>query len=648
MFARTGTSYSSYAFFLFLLITLPAAALSPMYTNAPNPVGRWTFDDASGVTAADSSPNGHPATLVNGVSWVAGHNGTGIAADSSRRQYVSIPAIDLSTTNAVTVTLWTKRTYSTIGAHVLFEASEDSSNSTTGFGLFPDDAVCSGMAAGLRGDVGKTVNCYAQPTSGVWHHLAIVFDKSQTGGNQAKLYIDGISQNPTRSLYAATNTNKFGNNPLYLFSRRGTTQFTSGEVRDLQVFDRALTATQVSQNYNAASQIGRDFVVSTDGVDSITTSTFTTSINGEPLVAFVSYDGPSNLPQTATVTGGGLNWRLVQRSNHQWGTAEIWMATAPNAPFRATATSRPGYSGSYHGSLTVVGFTNASGVGMVGQASGASGAPDVVLQAVPTGNWVFAVGNDWNSAKPRTPVSGQTLVHQKLDTQVNDTYWVQSTTVPSTTYGSVDIHDSAPTTDEWNYAAVAIVPKQTTQQGTLSASPTSLSFGNVNVNSSLSLTVTIINTGTASTTVTGVTASGQGYSYSGVTPPFTLLVGQSVSITVTFSPTVVGLATGTLTINSNASNPILTIPLSGTGVSTRQHSVTLSWNASTSQVSGYNVYRSTSSNGHFTKLNNSLIVPTTYVDTSVVSRMTYYYYATSVDGRGNESVPSNQSVATIP
>jgi hypothetical protein len=49
------------------------------------------------------------------------------------------------------------------------------------------------------------------------------------------------------------------------------------------------------------------------------------------------------------------------------------------------------------------------------------------------------------------------LVHQRLDSQVHDTYWVQSTTVPSTAFGVVDIHDSAPTTDQWNYAAVEIV-----------------------------------------------------------------------------------------------------------------------------------------------------------------------------------------------
>jgi hypothetical protein len=79
------------------------------------------------------------------------------------------------------------------------------------------------------------------------------------------------------------------------------------------------------------------------------------------------------------------------------------------------------------------------------------------LPGVSAGNWVFAVGNDWDNAIARTPVSGQVLVHQRVDTQVGDTYWVQSTTAASTANALVDIHDSAPTSDQWNYAAVEIV-----------------------------------------------------------------------------------------------------------------------------------------------------------------------------------------------
>ena len=41
----------------------------------------------------------------------------------------------------------------------------------------------------------------------------------------------------------------------------------------------------------------------------------------------------------------------------------------------------------------------------------------------------------------------------------------------------------------------------------------------------------------------------------------------------------------------------------------------LSWTASTSTVSGYNIYRSTTSGGPYTRVNASLVVGTLYTDT---------------------------------
>ena len=82
---------------------------------------------------------------------------------------------------------------------------------------------------------------------------------------------------------------------------------------------------------------------------------------------------------------------------------------------------------------------------------------DQHLPGISAGNWVFAVGNDWDQATGRTPVAGQVLVHQRIDGAVGDTFWVQSTAAPSTANALVNIHDSAPTTDQWNYAAVEIV-----------------------------------------------------------------------------------------------------------------------------------------------------------------------------------------------
>src|SRR5271157_2022471 len=102
--------------------------------------------------------------------------------------------------------------------------------------------------------------------------------------------------------------------------------------------------------------------------------------------------------------------------------------------------------------------------------------------------------------------------------------------------------------------------------GVLGANPASLSFGSVTVGNKQSLSETVTNTGGTSVTISQVAASGTGFSLSGITTPVTLTAGQSASFTVTFTPTAAGSASGNVTVTSNASNPTLTIPLSGTGV----------------------------------------------------------------------------------
>jgi len=101
--------------------------------------------------------------------------------------------------------------------------------------------------------------------------------------------------------------------------------------------------------------------------------------------------------------------------------------------------------------------------------------------------------------------------------------------------------------------------------GALTANPTNLNFGSVAVGSSQSLSETITNTGGASVTVSQVGVSGAGFTLSGISTPLTLTAGNSASFTVKFSPTASGNASGTVTVTSTASNPTLTVPLSGTG-----------------------------------------------------------------------------------
>ena len=239
--------------FVWLISFLVVAVATPL--QAQTPVGYWKFDEGSGTRAADSSGNAHTALLSNGVSWVRGTKGGAILADAANQDSVAIPAIDLSSTHAVTIAFWAKRTYSMDGKGVLFEATGNYQNSTTGFVFLPDDETCHGIQAAMRGNEGTTANCYSQPSSGVWHHLALVLDKSQTGGNAVAFYVDDVLQTPSWNLSAATNTNNFGQDPVYLFSRGGTSQFSSGAVDDLRVYNRSLTAAQIQRIYSGSGLV---------------------------------------------------------------------------------------------------------------------------------------------------------------------------------------------------------------------------------------------------------------------------------------------------------------------------------------------------------------------------------------------------------
>jgi SdrD B-like domain len=83
-------------------------------------------------------------------------------------------------------------------------------------------------------------------------------------------------------------------------------------------------------------------------------------------------------------------------------------------------------------------------------------------------------------------------------------------------------------------------------------------------------------------------------------------------------------------------------------VQAKAHSVALSWNASTSTVSGYNVYRTTASGIQYARLTSSLVGGLAYTDMTVQNGITYYYVTTAVDASGNESPYSNAVSANVP
>ena len=105
-----------------------------------------------------------------------------------------------------------------------------------------------------------------------------------------------------------------------------------------------------------------------------------------------------------------------------------------------------------------------------------------------------------------------------------------------------------------------------TGSASLTASPSSVSFGNVNSGStSAAQTVTISNTGSVAAAISSV-ATASPFAETN-TCGSSLAAGASCTASVTFAPTAAGSDSGSLTVSSNATNSTLTVALSGTGVS---------------------------------------------------------------------------------
>jgi len=193
--------------------------------------------------------------------------------------------------------------------------------------------------------------------------------------------------------------------------------------------------------------------------NTVSVSGVTTTAPNELLLAFVAADYLSGANTTVTgVTGGGLAWSLVQRTNTQAGTSEIWSAYAPAAASNMSVSAT--LSQSVVASMYVTSFkgvdTTGGAIGAKASTHSAKGAPTGSLVTTRPNSLVLAVGNDYDNAIARTPGTGQSLLLQYL-TPLGDTYWVQQINAPVAVSGmTATINDTAPTTDQYNLSLVEV------------------------------------------------------------------------------------------------------------------------------------------------------------------------------------------------
>ncbi|HXM94069.1 MAG TPA: choice-of-anchor D domain-containing protein [Candidatus Dormibacteraeota bacterium] len=373
--------------------------------------------------------------------------------------------------------------------------------------------------------------------------------------------------------------------------------------------------------------------------------------------------------QTLTISNAGNASLTITQANLSGAsfsisgfTTAVTLAAGQSSTLNVTYS--PQSSGASSGSLTLISNAPSSPttIGLSGSGSAATPQLTITPGVISFGNVVVGATNSQtvqisNTGSASLTISAASLtgtgfttaglsVPLSLAPQQTGTFNVQFAPQAATSAaGSLTLLSNAPGSP----TPIALSGTGVKATSTLSANPSAVIFGSVNTGSSASQIVTLTNTGNSNVAISQVSVSGAAFGITGAGAPVTLSPTQSIAVTVLFNPTAAGAASGSLIIASDATGAPSSIPISGTGVIPAvKHSVTLSWTASMSAVSGYYVYRTAVSGGGYTKLNASPNSSVSYTDTSVQNSQTYYYVTTAVNAAGTESAYSNEVTAVVP
>ena len=209
--------------------------------------GFWSFNgaDMSGTTAYDRSGLGRNGTLTNGPARVPGKVGQALRFDGVD-DYVGISS-SFGAPSTLSISLW----FRTKGANVPIIGQSDASPATAATSYTPPLSVTSGGF--LRGEFWTgTVTGITSSTAvndGAWHHAVLVGSASTQSLYLDNTLVGSRSGTIAQSWWAYTTLGAAYDDGNRFASGTGWKYF-SGDIDEVRVYSRALSASDIRELYN--------------------------------------------------------------------------------------------------------------------------------------------------------------------------------------------------------------------------------------------------------------------------------------------------------------------------------------------------------------------------------------------------------------
>jgi Abnormal spindle-like microcephaly-assoc'd, ASPM-SPD-2-Hydin len=421
--------------------------------------------------------------------------------------------------------------------------------------------------------------------------------------------INGTAVTGSAKIVLAPATLDFGSVPIGTPSTQSFTITNSGNIPATITLAKA-----PANDFTAASPLPEGLVIG-PGKTVTQAVTFTPSVAGAQTNSYqITSDSGQGAMQeplqgtgVTTLTNPPVNWQ-VNGSATNAATGAIQLTPATNnvagSAFYTTAVPTTGLSASFTAqlnggtggdgsTLALVDSTKGTttGVGAIGGGMGFSGLPGVAIVlgtswagALGYGNYVAIAqspaGGGQNltylaSAKVPTPLGtgthpvSVTVNGGVITVTVDGTQMLKYTAAAGVIPAKAYVGFTASTgslNDVHTVSGLTIMPGSSTPVGAaLTATPTSVAFGNVTVGAKSSQNVVLQNNGGLTETVTAVTPPAAPFTATLPAVNTTVAPGASVTVPVTFAPTVSGNASSSIAVTTTSGT--VTVPISGLGVS---------------------------------------------------------------------------------
>jgi hypothetical protein len=199
----------------------------------------------TGTTWTDLSGNSNNGTLTNGPTFSAGNQGS-IVFDGTN-DYVTKTSWISPPTNTFTIGCWVKFS-DNVNDRYLLSFGRDIGGSTGGLALFAYgfNAISDVLVFEFGSGIGR-VSSGIVPSLNIWYYLTVTADVTNV-----KFYLNGEVKNTSSQGSGAITSSPTLSIGSYV-NDSGTpgTYFYAGNIAQVSIYNRSLSATEVLQNYNA-------------------------------------------------------------------------------------------------------------------------------------------------------------------------------------------------------------------------------------------------------------------------------------------------------------------------------------------------------------------------------------------------------------